>query len=109
MVGTLPAQGCGVSHDGDNEGHGGFLATNVANQNQLVGWLSATKPTIVLMHFGTNDVWNNIATNTIIAAFTRLVDQMRASNPSMKILVCTTPARSDECMLIGEVSNRSQR
>src|SRR5688572_777119 len=39
MVGTLPAQGCGVAHDGDNEGHGGFLATNIANQNQLVGWL----------------------------------------------------------------------
>lgn len=76
--------------------------TNVANQNQLVGWLSATKPTIVLMHFGTNDVWNNIATNTILAAYTKLVDQMRASNPSMKILVCTTPSQSDECVLTVE-------
>lgn len=102
MVGTLPAQGCGVSYDGDNEGHGGFLVTNVANQNQLVGWLSATKPTIVLMHFGTNDVWNNIATNTILAAFTKLVDQMRASNPSMKILVYNTPSRPDECVLTVE-------
>ena len=27
FVGTLPPQGCGVAHDGDNEGHGGFLAT----------------------------------------------------------------------------------
>ncbi|HCU52320.1 MAG TPA: hypothetical protein DGG94_21420, partial [Micromonosporaceae bacterium] len=36
FVGTLPPQGCSVSHDGDNEGHGGFLATNVANQNQLL-------------------------------------------------------------------------
>ena len=39
FVGTLPPQGCGVAHDGDNEGHGGFLATNIANQNQLPGWL----------------------------------------------------------------------
>ncbi|MEE3920002.1 hypothetical protein V2I01_22240 [Micromonospora sp. BRA006-A] len=49
-------QGCGVPYDGDNRGHGGYLATNVANQNLLPGWLAATRPDVVLMHFGTNDV-----------------------------------------------------
>ncbi|NUR93496.1 MAG: cellulose-binding protein [Nonomuraea sp.] len=87
FVGTLPPQGCGVAHDGDNEGHGGYLATNIANQGLLPGWLSATKPDIVVMHLGTNDVWSNIAPATILAAFTTLVNQMRASNPAMKILV----------------------
>lgn len=87
MVGTLPAQGCGVPHDGDNEGHGGFLVTNVAAQNQLVGWLSATRPDIVVMHFATNDVWSNKSPQEILAAWTTLVRQMRASNPAMKILV----------------------
>ncbi|TFK61439.1 SGNH hydrolase, partial [Pluteus cervinus] len=87
MVGTLPPQGCGVSYDGDNEGHGGFLGTNIADQNQLPPWLSASKPDIVMMHLGTNDVWNNKATNVILAAFSKLVDQMRASNPNMRILV----------------------
>ncbi|MGN9838351.1 cellulose binding domain-containing protein [Nonomuraea sp. H19] len=87
FVGTLPPQGCSVAHDGDNEGHGGFLATNVASQNQLPGWLAATRPDIVIMHFGTNDVWSNIAPATILSAFTTLVNQMRASNPNMKILV----------------------
>ena len=101
FVGTLPPQGCGVAYDGDNEGHGGFLATNVANQNQLPGWLSATHPDIVIMHFGTNDVWNNIAPATILAAFGRLVDQMRASNPNMKVLVAQiipmNPSNCAEC------------
>ncbi|GAA1004264.1 hypothetical protein Aple_082410 [Acrocarpospora pleiomorpha] len=87
FVGTLGPQGCGVPYDGDNEGHGGFLATNVANANQLPGWLSATNPDVVLMHFGTNDVWSNIAPATILTAFGKLVDQMRANNPNMKILV----------------------
>lgn len=87
MVGTLPAQGCGVTYDGDNEGHGGYLATNIASQSLLPGWLSATNPNIVIMHLGTNDVWNNIAPATILSAFSTLVDQMRANNPSMKILV----------------------
>src|SRR5688572_6819946 len=101
FVGTLPPQGCGVAHDGDNEGHGGFLATNIANQNQLPGWLSATRPDIVIMHLGTNDVWSNIAPATILAAFGKLVDQMRASNPSMKILVAKiipmAPANCADC------------
>lgn len=87
FVGTLPPQGCGLPYDGDNEGHGGALVTQVADQNQLPGWLAATGPDIVLMHFGTNDVWSNIAPTTILAAYSKLVDQMRASNPNMKILV----------------------
>jgi lysophospholipase L1-like esterase len=98
FVGTLPGQGCGFPYDGENEGHGGFLATNVANQNQLVGWLDATDPDIVLMHFGTNDVWNNQPPATILAAFTRLVGQMRASNPNMKILVAQIiPMNASNC------------
>jgi lysophospholipase L1-like esterase len=78
---------CSVSYDGDNEGHGGYLATDVASQNQLPGWLSATRPDIVLMHFGTNDVWGNRSTSAILAAYDKLVDQMRASNPNMKVFV----------------------
>lgn len=87
FVGTLPPQGCGVTYDGDNEGHGGALATNIVSQNELPGWLAATNPDIVLMHLGTNDVWNNLSPTTILAAYSTLVDQMRANNPNMKILV----------------------
>ncbi|MEU5396276.1 GDSL-type esterase/lipase family protein [Streptomyces tibetensis] len=87
FVGTLPPQGCGQAHDGDNEGHGGELVTNVADQNLLPGRLSSTRPDIVVMHFGTNDVWSSIAPDRILAAYTKLVGQMRASNPDMRILV----------------------
>lgn len=101
FVGTLPAQNCGVAYDGDNEGHGGYLATNIANQNLLPGWLSATRPDVVMMHLGTNDVWNNLSASTILAAYSRLVDQMRASNPDMKILVAKilpmNPSGCGEC------------
>jgi len=88
FVGTLPGGGCNLAGwDGDNEGHGGFQATGIANQNLLPGWLSTTSPDVVLMHLGTNDVWNNVPAATILAAYGKLVDQMRAANPSMKILV----------------------
>lgn len=103
FVGTLPPQGCGVPYDGDNEGHGGFLATNIANQNQLPGWLAATTPDIVLMHLGTNDVWSNLSPDTILAAFSKLVDQMRASKATMKIIVAKIlPMNPSNCADCGQ-------
>lgn len=87
FVGTQPPQGCAIPYDGDSEGHGGILATNMADQNQLPPWLAATTPDIVIMHLGTNDVWSGRATSVILTAFTTLVNQMRASNPNMKIVV----------------------
>lgn len=103
FVGTLGPQGCGVPYDGDNEGHGGYLVTNVANQNLLPGWLSATRPDVVLMHFGTNDVWSNIAPATILAAYSKLVDQMRASNPGMAVLVAKIiPMNPPTCAECGQ-------
>jgi lysophospholipase L1-like esterase len=88
FVGTQPGGGCSVPFDGDSEGHGGFAATGIADQNQLPPWLAATHPDIVLMHLGTNDLWGGtISTATILAAYSKLVDQMRASNPNMKIIV----------------------
>jgi lysophospholipase L1-like esterase len=82
--------GCnpGFPYDFDHEGHGGFSATGIADNNQLPPWLDAARPDIVLMHLGTNDMWGGfIPTATKLAAFTKLVGQMRANNPNMKIIV----------------------
>jgi lysophospholipase L1-like esterase len=87
FVGTLPPTACGVGYDGDNEGHAGLLAKDAAFGDKLVGWLRVTNPDIVLMHFGTNDVWNAIPVPMILASYSRMVDQMRANNPRMTIIV----------------------
>ncbi|KAH7105344.1 SGNH hydrolase-type esterase domain-containing protein [Auriculariales sp. MPI-PUGE-AT-0066] len=101
FVGTLAAQGCGFTYDGENEGHGGYLATNIASQNLLPAWLSATTPDIIIMTLGTNDVWSSIAPATILTAFSTLVDQMRASKSTMKIGVAKilpmNPSGCTEC------------
>lgn len=88
--GVSDGGGCnpGYSYDFDHEGHGGFSATGIADNNQLPPWLSAARPDIVAMHLGTNDMWGHyIPTATKLAAFTKLVGQMRANNPNMKIIV----------------------
>lgn len=87
FVGTLGPQGCAVSHDGDNEGHGGILATNMANLGQLDPWLDATNPEIVLMHLGTNDAWSGRSPSVMLTAFTRLIESMRRNNSSVTVLV----------------------
>lgn len=87
FVGTRGGTACGAGYDGDNEGHGGFRATGIVEKNQLPGWLHAARPDVVLMHLGTNDVWHGVATAAVIDAYGTLVEQMRASNPDMKILV----------------------
>lgn len=90
FVGSVPDGGCnyGYTYDGDNEGHGGYSATGIAQNNQLPAWLSAANPDIVLMHLGTNDMWGgSIPVSSVLAAYTTLIGQMRANNPTMKILV----------------------
>jgi len=82
--------GCnpGFSYDFNHEGHGGFSATGIADNNQLPPWLSAASPDIVLMHLGTNDMWGGfIPLQNKLNAITKLVGQMRANNPNMKIIV----------------------
>jgi hypothetical protein len=79
-------------YDRDNEGHSGFLAINIANQNQLDGWLRQNPADVITMHLGTNDiVQQNKAVTDIIAAFTKLVATMRTHNPRMKIVVSGRP------------------
>ncbi|MEV6597679.1 SGNH/GDSL hydrolase family protein [Actinoplanes sp. NPDC051346] len=102
FVGTRPGRRCGFAHDGHNEGHSGYLATEVAARELLPGWLSATEPEVVMMHLGTNDVWRNRPATTILAAFTTLVDQMRAADPEMRIIVAQIlPMEPKDCAACG--------
>ncbi|PGH27096.1 hypothetical protein AJ80_01283 [Polytolypa hystricis UAMH7299] len=89
FVGSMNSQTqcSGLNYDRNHEGHAGFQAVNIANQNQLVNWLQSNPADIITMHLGTNDVLNGRSTNDIIASFDKMVDQMRASNPRMRIIV----------------------
>ncbi|KXX72996.1 Esterase TesA [Madurella mycetomatis] len=91
MVGSMNnnPQNCRATAPGfitRHEGHSGWQGVNIANQ-YLTGWLANSKPDIVQFMLGTNDVNGRRSTNDIIAAYTKMVEQMRASNPNMKIIV----------------------
>ncbi|MGX7826631.1 SGNH/GDSL hydrolase family protein [Actinokineospora sp. 24-640] len=89
FVGT---QRDGVDQDADyddaHEGHSGALVTDVAAAGLLTGWLRATDPDVVLMHFGTNDIWRGTRSQaSVMAAFDTLLAAMRAHHPDITLLV----------------------
>jgi lysophospholipase L1-like esterase len=104
FVGSLDtSQSCGTLYDGENEGHGGILARDILSQNQLPGWLSAARPDVVMMQLATNDIWSNIPATTILSTFGSLVDQMRANNPNMRIVVAKIlPMNPPSCAECGQ-------
>ena len=78
----------GVPYYLPTEGHSGYNSSQIAAG--LPSWLTQTKPDIVYMHVGTNNFWNGATTAQIsstLADYSTMVDAMRASNPSVKILV----------------------
>ncbi|KAK3381846.1 carbohydrate esterase family 3 protein [Podospora didyma] len=72
--------------DQHHEGHSGWLAIDIAN-NYLTGWLQKTPADIVMFMLGTNDVFRGKSTNDIMAAYTKMVNIIRAANPKTKIIV----------------------
>ncbi|MET9800261.1 cellulose binding domain-containing protein [Streptomyces sp. NPDC006368] len=94
FVGTRHNPYCQGSFDADNEGHGGYLATGIAADNHLPGWLSAARPDIVMMMLGTNDVWSHLPTSAILNSYTTLLNQMRADNPDVQLLIAQIPPMS---------------
>jgi lysophospholipase L1-like esterase len=88
--GVSDGGGCnpGFSYDFHHEGHSGFSITGIADGNQLPPWLSAANPQVIVMHLGTNDMWGGwIPLQTKLTALTKLIGQMRAHNPAIRIVV----------------------
>ncbi|GAB4084632.1 hypothetical protein GCM10028784_12620 [Myceligenerans cantabricum] len=87
FVGSQYAGCAPAGADLDNEGHGGALVTNVTANGQTRAWLEQNTPDVVLLHFGTNDVWSNVPPDQILDAYTSIVTDLRDLNPDATVLV----------------------
>jgi lysophospholipase L1-like esterase len=97
FVGTVTNnQSCSGAPNVVSEGHGGYFVTYLLTNSppasgkgtltELQTW-AAEKPDIVLMHYGTNDVWSNLAPATILAAYVSVINEFRKQNASVIFLV----------------------
>jgi lysophospholipase L1-like esterase len=109
FIGTnLNNQSCGTNAPSlMTEGHGGYdvtyLTTNTPPQSghgtlaELQSW-AAEKPDVVLMEYGTNDVWGGDSLSSILSAYGFVVDQFRAKNPNVIFFVAQiTPLHPSGC------------
>jgi lysophospholipase L1-like esterase len=97
---VLNNQSCWSAPNVQTEGHGYYLVTYLTTdsppeygkgkQSELLTW-AATKPDVVLMQYGTNDVWNHVATNTILDAYSFVLDAFRQQNPNVIFFVAQIP------------------
>ncbi|MES1178333.1 MAG: SGNH/GDSL hydrolase family protein [Myxococcales bacterium] len=103
FIGTnLNNQSCNGAPNVQTEGHGGYLVTDLVGNgkhaSELGQWTSADKPDVVLMHFGTNDVWNNIAPATILDAYSTVLSSLRSASPKVIVFVAQIiPMNPDGC------------
>lgn len=100
-------QACAPSgSDANHEGHGGFQVTGSVANGDTRRWLEQNTPEVLLLHFGTNDVWSNVPPAQILDAYTTIVTDLRRLNPDATILVAQIiplqPAESFNCPDCGQ-------
>jgi lysophospholipase L1-like esterase len=99
---NLNNQSCYGAPNVQTEGHGGYLVTDLVGNgihaSQLPEWCAADKADIVLMQFGTNDVWNSKPTASILDAYSVVLKDLRAVNEKVILFVAQiTPLNPAGC------------
>ncbi|NUO82165.1 right-handed parallel beta-helix repeat-containing protein, partial [candidate division KSB1 bacterium] len=69
--------------DMDHEGHSGWRTDEILGF--LGGWARTYRPEIALIHLGSNDVFQYQSNSGTIAELGRVIDSLRAVNPTIKI------------------------
>ena len=54
-------------------------------------WAPAYQPNLAIIHLGTNDIRGGAGTSTIIARLKGIIDVLRASDPTIKVIVAQIP------------------
>jgi lysophospholipase L1-like esterase len=101
-------QSCSGAPNVESEGHGGYLVTDLLppphvavladHSAELPTWASTDRSDVLLMQFGTNDVWNSVSTQTILQAYSLVLTDFRAVNPNVIMFVAQiTPLNPSGC------------
>jgi lysophospholipase L1-like esterase len=83
FVGSLKG---GDVPDARHEGHSGWRIDQI-DDGIAGGWLETYKPDLVLLHIGTNDIWQNRDLVSAPARLSALVDHILSRSPNIRIIV----------------------
>jgi lysophospholipase L1-like esterase len=71
--------------DQNHEGHWGWRADQILGS--IVGWASTYRPDVVLMHLGTNDMFQSQSVSSTINELGSIIDTIRQSSPNVTIVM----------------------
>ncbi|MGH3240477.1 MAG: GDSL-type esterase/lipase family protein, partial [Spirillospora sp.] len=97
--------------DRDHEGHGGWRVDHIAggastacgdmsSGANVTGWVTAARPDAVLLHIGTNDIFQNCAIGTdsatLAGRLSKLIDYITKAAPAADVHVATITPMADK-------------
>jgi hypothetical protein len=90
--------------DLDHEGHWGWRVDQVLEK--IEGWVEAAKPDVLLVHLGSNDVFQRQSVSSTLEELSRLIDAVQRARPDASFLVARliTTAHPDPNSAIAELN-----
>ena len=82
----------GRSFDADHDGHAGWRSSELLDgcswepdKGNLSQWLRLYTPDVVLLHIGTNDVFQGMSTDESVEQITKIIGVLQAANPKVTV------------------------
>lgn len=91
IVNFVGSQKNGTAFDTDHEGHLGYEANQISDN--IIGWLNATSPDVVLLHTGTNDIDKGQTASDVTDEVSSILDKIDSWESSHNSVVVVVLAR----------------
>lgn len=102
----------GKAFDSDHEGHWGWSIAQALNGNEdqkqvgkLADWIKRYTPDVVLLHFGTNDMFRNHPLPQTLDNLRTVVSMLRGRNPKVTILLAKLVPAYDQVVGLQAAAN----
>jgi lysophospholipase L1-like esterase len=88
-----------------------FMVTNCTADKSYLGMtplVTKHKPDLVMLQLGVNDVWSSKTTENILGNYAKLIEQARAQNPKIVLVVARIQKISPDCAADETVTKRAE-
>ncbi|MDO6392057.1 SGNH/GDSL hydrolase family protein [Pontibacter sp. BT731] len=99
----------GKTFTNKHEGHWGWRADEILNGrngNSIASWAEAHKPDLVLLHLGTNDLFQKQSIETTLTDLRQIVGVLREKNPAVLIILAQLIPADPKDQYLKEVSEQ---
>lgn len=93
----------GLAFDSDHEGHWGWRVDEILER--IDGWLSRNTPDVVLLHLGTNDIFQSNGVESTLSELNELIVRLRSANPDVVIFLAKVIGANQHDTLLQELNN----